>query len=332
MANCHQQFSDYDCVIDLNDSRRKSLKKSRKKLRDRIRDDFKENHKNEISPKFWSQGSFEMGTAINPIGREVIEDGNNITIYKYDVDDGIYFIGQLTERKSVVTYHGWIYDAVKGHTSLDPVDKNTCVRTIFSDGHHIDQPIYFEVKGNIPQLAHKEKDWMDSDPREFSEWFEKIAKDNPQLKRLVRFFKGWCDNQNFKSDCEKMPSGLVMTIWVAENAVYDDRDDIAMKETLIKIKNLIDNQASLTCNRPTTPKGENLLANYKNADFFKEKLNDVVEIAKQAINETNPKRACAKWQTRFGNRFSCSNAKDLDENASSFGAPAIVTGNAKSAQ
>lgn len=332
MANCNQQFLDYDIFINLNDSRKKSLKRSRKKLRDRIRDDFKENHKDEIQPKFWSQGSFQTGTAVNPIGREAIEDGEKVILYKYDVDDGIYFIGDLVNRKSVITYHNWIYDAVNGHTSKDPVDKNTCVRSIFSDGHHIDQPIYFEVESRIPQLAHKTKDWIDSDPREFSNWFENIAKDHTQLKRLVRDFKGWCDNQNFKENCAKMPSGLVMTIWVSENAAYNDRDDLAMKDTLLNIQNLVNGQPILTCNRPTAPKDENLLSEYKYSDFFKEKLNAFVESAKQAINESSPKSACGKWQIHFGDRFSCSNAKDLDENAASYSSPAIITGNAKSAQ
>lgn len=332
MANCHQEFTDFDVLIDLNDSRIKSLKKSRKSLRDRIRNHFNENHKDEIKPKFWSQGSFQMGTAVNPIGREVVEAGNKIILFRYDVDDGIYFIGSLPQRKSVATYHDWIYDAVKGHTDKDPIDKNTCVRTIFSDGHHIDQPIYFEVERSVPELAHKAKDWTPSDPRQFTDWFEQKANNQPQLKRLVRFFKAWCDYQNFKDDSRKMPSGLVMTIWTAENASYNGRDDIAMKETLANIKTMIDTQSTLSCNRPTVPAGENLLSDYKHTDYFKEKLNAFEQAAKQAINETNPKRACGKWQQHFGDRFSCSTARDIEENAATFSGPAVISGSAKSAR
>jgi len=332
MANNHEQFTDFDGVIILTDSRTKSLKKSRKKLRDRIRDDFKENHKDDIQPKFWSQGSFQMGTAVNPIGRVVKEDGKDVTIYKYDVDDGIYFVGELSERKSVTTYHNWIYDAVDGHTGKSPIDKNTCVRSVFYDGHHIDQPIYFEVEGNIPQLAHKAKDWIDSDPREFTNWFEEAAKDKPQLKRLVRYFKAWCDYQNFKNAGKKMPSGMVMTIWVIENVSYNDRDDVAMKDTLANLKNTIDAQVKLTCKRPTVPTDENLMEDYKCADFFKERLSAFVNSAKQAVNETNQKTACGKWQLHFGDRFSCANAKDEDEQANTYRSPAIVASNAKSAK
>lgn len=332
MANCNEQFLDFDSVIDLNETRTKSLKKSRKKLRKKIRKDFKENHKDEIKPKFWSQGSFKVGTAVNPIPRDVVQNGKKVTIYVYDVDDGVYFIGKSDERRSVTTYHNWIYDAVKGHTELDPEDKNTCVRTIFWDGHHIDQPIYFEENGKKPCLAHKAKGWIDSDPREFSKWFLDKTEGKPQLKRLVRYFKAWSDYQNSVAGIKKMPSGLVMTIWATENVTYHDRDDIAMKETLIKIKNLTDSQSVLTCLRPTTDTTENLLSDYSYTDYFRRRLTDFVESAKQAINETNPKRACGKWQAHLGSRFTCSTAKDIDEAAKSHVAPAIITENAKSAK
>ncbi len=331
MANCHQQFTDFDSALILTDPRNRGLKKSRKALRDRIREYFRKELPKEIKPKFWSQGSLPMGTAVNPIPIEKTINGKKIILLHYDVDDGVYFIGSEKDRKSVNTYHQWIVDAVKGHTETDPIDKDTCVRTIFSDGHNIDHPIYFEKEGAVPQLAHKAKGWIDSDPREFVKWFEGKASANPQLRRLVRYFKGWCDYQNFSIGNKKMPSGLVMTIWVVENAVYNDRDDVAMKETIAKIKNMTDGQQKLMCNRPTTLKNENLLNDYKHTDFFREKLSAFGISAGQAINEGNQKKACGKWQIHFGDRFSCAYAKDEDENAKKFTSPAVVTSNAKSA-
>ena len=331
MANCNEQFLDFDETIKLNDSRVRDLKRTRKRLRKDIRKDFKENHKDEIKPKFWGQGSFKVGTSVNPIPKEVIKDGKKKTLLVYDVDDGIYFIGNENEKKDIAVYHNWIYNAVKGHTDQDPIDKSTCVRTVFSDGHHIDQPIYYEVNNKVPQLAHKSKGWIYSDPRDFCNWIENKAENNNQLKRLIRYFKSWCDVVNHTEGSKKMPSGLVMTIWVCENAVFNERDDIAMEGTLGKIKLLTDSQASLSCIRPTTPKGENLLEDYAYHAFFKSKLSKFVESAMQAIRENNPKRACAKWQMHFGTRFSCSTAKDIDENAKTFPSRAIITENAKSA-
>ena len=89
-----------------------------------------------------------------------------LKVLYYDVDDGIYFEGDkdAKDRNSTATYHDWVVKAVTGHTDKDPIDKNTCVRTLFSDGHNIDEPIYYK-KGDTPELAHKRDGWIESDPK-----------------------------------------------------------------------------------------------------------------------------------------------------------------------
>lgn len=330
MANCHQQFVDFNSTITLTKDRKKKLKKSRKKLRDRVRTDFKENHADEIKPKFSSQGSSEMKTGINPVVRVIDEDGEEKRLTKYDTDDGIYFIGPLSKRKAVQTYHNWIWDAVDGHTSIPPVDKNTCVRTLFSDGHHIDQPIYFmdEDDDTHPWLAHKKHGWIASDPKEFYEWFNEEAENNEQLRTLVKYLKAWCDYQN-ADNSKKMPTGFVMTIWAVNHFTADDRDDIALKNLLVDLYDTLSD--NFECLRPTTPVDEDVMDGFSYQDYFMQKLKDFRDSAKQAINETNPKNACYKWQKHFGPRFTCSTAKDEDEGAKSYAAPAVVNSNAKSA-
>lgn len=331
MANCHDQFADFNSLITLTNDRKKKLKGSRTKLRNRVREDFKNNHKNDIKPKFTSQGSSEMKTTINPIVRVIDEDGEEKKITKYDTDDGIYFIGNLEDRKSVQTYHNWVKDAVDGHTSIPPSDKNTCIRTLFADGHHIDQPIYFidDKNDSCPQLAHKKNGWIDSDPREFSDWFNEQAEKNEQLRSIVKYLKSWSDYQNFEDNSKKMPSGFILTIWTADNFSANDRDDISLSNTLENIYNNL--SVKFECLRPSKPKDENVVEDYSYETYFMEKLKSFLDSAKQAINETNPKNACFKWQKHLGSRFSCSNAKDEDEGAKSFSSPAIITSNAKSA-
>jgi len=331
MANCHDQFIDFNGTISLTEDRKTKLKKSRKKLRDKVREDFKENHKDEIKPKFTSQGSSEMKTSINPIVKVIEEDGEEKRITKYDTDDGIYFIGSLEERKSVQTYHNWICKAVDGHTDRSPIDKNTCVRTVFSDGRHIDQPIYFIDKDDDshPWLAHKKDGWIASDPREFCKWFNDQVDKNQQLRRIVKYLKAWADYRNNEDGAKKMPTGFVMTIWAANNFCPNSRDDVAFKDTIKKIHKQLEQE--FECLRPTTPEGEDVLENYSYETYFMEKLKLLVESAEQAINETNAKNACFKWQKHFGSRFSCSTAKDEDDGARSFSSPAIITSNAKSA-
>jgi len=316
MANCSEHFEEYNGEIRLTDNRMQKLKSSRKELRKRVRKWFNDNKPDESQPKFCGQGSMSMDTVINPLPRKMREGNGERTILYYDVDDGIYFVGDkpIEERNTPATYHNWVYEAVKGHTDKDPVDKNTCVRTLFSDGHNIDQPIYYK-QGDIPELAHKKAGWIESDPKAFLEWFNEKAEKEPQLRRLVRFGKSWCDNREFINECKSMPSGLVISILFAENAVYrQGRDDIALKETLVMIQSRLQNE--FTCNRPTVPKGENLLKNYPQQDYFMKCLADFIDDAKKALQERNFRKATELWRKHLSERFPLGDDKDDTSNTS----------------
>ncbi len=323
MANCNEHFQEYNSEIRLTDARKKSLKRSRKELRNRVRNWFKENKPDEIQPKFDSQGSFPMDIIINPLPRKVSENGDEVTKLYYDVDDGIYFEGDddINDRHSTSTYHKWICEAVKGHTNTDPIDKDTCVRTLFADGHNIDQPIYYK-QGAEPELAHKKKGYIISDPKAFMNWYNKLADAHPQLRPLTRYGKGWCDLKDFENSDKQMPCGLIITILFAENAVYrTDRDDIALKETLINIQSTL--QRNFACYRPTAPADENLLEGYKYKDYFMQNLSDFIEDAKKALQEKNFKKATELWRKHLSNRFPLGDDKD-DTSTSSAGLVSII--------
>lgn len=311
MANCHNLFTGFNSTIRLKDAKRKSLKKSRKSLRDKIRKYFAEEKKNEIKPKFNSQGSFDLDTIIEPIPVEVEEDGEKKTLLHYDMDDGVYFIGEIEKRKKVQDYHDWIVDAIEGHTQTGLIDKNTCVRTEYADGHHIDMPIYFREEDETPELAHKSKGWIESDPRAFKEWFEEKVKDNAQLRRIVRYLKAWSNYRSTERNDKPMVSGFILTILAANHYLPNERDDIALKETLVLIKAKLD--SSFTCYRPTVPTNEDLLANYGHKSYFMECLQKIIDSGTDALKEPNQKKSCEHWQKHFGDRFPCGLAKDEDE-------------------
>lgn len=324
MANCNTHFEEYNGKIRLTDARRKSLKGSRKELRNKVRKWFDENKPNETKPKFSGQGSMSMDTIINPIPRKIKKGNEEKTVLYYDVDDGIYFVGdkEPKDRPTPATYHSWIYDAVKGHTDQDPIDKNTCIRTLFADGHNIDQPIYYK-KDNTPELAHKKDGWIDSDPKAFTDWFNDLAEKQPQLRKLVRYGKGWSDNREFLNGSKPMPSGLIITILIAENAIYrKDRDDVALKETLQAIQRKLN--ISFECKRPTTPKGENLLANYEHKDYFMDCLAKFIDDATKALQEKNFKKATELWRKHLSDRFPLGDDKDETSNGS-VGLGTIIT-------
>ena len=142
MARLHKEFTHFNKELKLTAARKEGLKNSRKEIRRKIRNWFDENKPNELQPKFAGQGSFEMNTTINPI--PVYENG--ATLREYDLDYGIYFIENEGEdnKQAIETWHNWVYEAVEDHTDQAPIRKNTCIRVVFADGHHIDLPIYYK--------------------------------------------------------------------------------------------------------------------------------------------------------------------------------------------
>lgn len=361
MADCHFLFQEFNQTIRLTEERRHGLLTARNDLRERVKAGFAT-----LQPKlptvhdlqFQTQGSFIMDTIINPISED------------YDLDDGIYFIGKHSpsERPPASNFHEFVIRCISdGNPYVNHVkDKDTCVRAYYKEGFaylfenksgslakgfHIDMPIYYAGSKKSPDLAHLKKFWPTSDPIEFIRWFEErvqsgfrseflyerklysaeydawrdaIRKEDAQLRRIVRYLKAWCDYKG-----KDMPCGIVLTILTANNYVPDKRDDIALRDTLINIQQALNEE--FVCKRPTTPRNENLLEDYEHETLFMTRLSSFVSAAKQAVNEGNQKRACGKWQLQFGNRFSCANAMDYDENATTYGAPAVISGNAKSA-
>ena len=77
--------------------------------------------------------------------------------------------------------------------------------------------------------------------------------------------------------------------------------------------------------------GEDVMEGYNYENYFMEKLKSFLESARQAVNETNQKDACFKWQKHLGARFSCSTAKNEDEGAKSYSSAPVIANNAKSA-
>lgn len=319
MANLHTVFTEYNRIIRLSDPKREMLIIVRDNLRSRIQkrhEQFAGVNKPYDLLEFQSQGSFVMDTIITPVHDD------------FDLDDGIYFIGRLSRenRPDPEVFHKMIIAAIgANYDDVEKIiDKTTCVRVLYKSGFHIDLPIYYADNKECPDLADKVRKWILSNPVEFIAWFEEktrsgfqkaflyesalydkyqrwltdIRKQDVQLRRLVRYLKAWGDLRR-----EEMPCGLIMTILVANNFYEHDRDDIALKETLVLIEAAL--RKAFKCERPTTPVGEDLLASYKNKDAFMNYLRQFIENAKQAILENDPQKACKHWQKSLGDRFPC---------------------------
>lgn len=323
MADLNETFLEFNTIIALSSIKKNELRTSRNAIRKDIETYFEKN-RDKHTVKFKGQGSFAMNTTILPISGE------------YDVDDGIYIFGKAEDKPLPSTAHDWICKAVEDRTDQDTIDKNTCVRVQYAKKYHVDLPIYYKTTDNesenffdsedIPELAHKSKGWIESDPYAFKKWFDEKAKDKSQLKRIVRYLKAWTDN---KSNLN-LPSGMVFTILAVNNYVLKERDDESFLETLETMQKSIDDtrytwSAAYECKRPTTDKSENLLDKYASPSRkknFLDSLDSLITSGKQAIEAKSKKDACAKWQKHLGNRFPCSNIEEKDEDvAKAFSSP-----------
>lgn len=313
MATLHKNYIDFNRSISLTDSRLDSLKASRKGLRKKIRAWVKENRADELQPRFGKQGSIAMNTTVNPIP---VDDGNGNKLLKYDLDDGVYFIENEGEdnRQMTATWRDWLWLAADGHTASPPEKHRACIRVLFSDGHHIDLPLYYKEGGNI-ELAHRDEGWILTDPREFYEWFNDKAKSTPQLVRIVRYLKAWKNFQETQTSETFIASGFALTILGGNHFSSDDNDDAAMRKTVANIYREL--KRDFKCLRPTTPKDENLFESYttKQRDKFLEELSQLAEACEHPCDETNVRSASEKLQFEFGDRFPLS--KDEEEETKS---------------
>lgn len=312
MAVLNKEFNSFHSTITLSKSKKDGLIKSRDAIRKRIRNWFKENKPDELQPSFRIQGSFAMKTTVNPI---VIKKDDK-KLYKYDLDDGVYFVDKSDSdrRKSITTWHNWVLKAVDQHTGETTKDKTTCIRVMFADGHHIDLPIYYKQSdsdADDPELAHKSKDWLVSDPRAFFNWFNDKAKDKPQLRKIVRYLKAWKNNRETEVSSLKLPSGFAITILATDNFVECDNDDESFRKTVTAIKESLD--LKYECLRPTIPKNEDIFED--DTETFKRtflsNLKNLIRACEKAHNEKNFKKASEYLQKQFGERFPL--GKDEDE-------------------
>ncbi len=293
MANCNKLFLDYEKNLTISKRKRDKLKDSKEVLRERIRKYFKENHK-DYNPEFYIQGSYKMKTTI------ITKDD------ECDLDDGVYF-----EREADVTattLQKWVKNALDGATVSPVQHRKKCLRVLYQGDYHIDFPVYiFPENDEHPSLAVKDGDFEESDPKEVVDWYVNEKAKYNQLNRVVKYLKGWGDIKR-----NKMPSGLAMTILAANNLQENERDDIALKNTLIKIQEVLED--SFECIVPATPE-DDLFEDYEKVrkDNFLNNLDDFIKDAKKAIeNEANQLKSSKLWRKHLGDKFPEGEDIDMD--------------------
>lgn len=299
-------FNTYHDNIKLSDAKKSTLRSNKDALRNKIKKAFTDNGRTPV-PKFFIQGSFSMFTTINPLTQQ------------YDIDDGLYLqhidtSKPISEWPAPSTVHKLVLDAVNGHTTTPPKDKSQCVRVIYANEEkHVDLPIYAEKNGTY-YLAVKNIGWIQSDPKEIKDWFNKATTEKgEQLRRIVRFLKGWKDFRENENSSVTLYGGFQLTVLAEKYFVADDSDEVSFFKT---VENIYVNLANYRYSLPHPVNGADITVHYTDSRKakFQDEFSGLYEKTKAAYNEEDCVEKSKKWQKVFGDRFPIAAYKDcLDE-------------------
>jgi hypothetical protein len=163
---------------------------------------------------------------------------------EYDVDVGVYFEwkndGSATPappqlrdwvQRELVAYKEECSDIKQ----IEEPPKERCSRAVYARQFHIDTPVYHvEPAKDRRRLACLSGKWEESDPKVIYKWFRDAvdAGDREQLRRLVRYLKGWAAVA-FEEAPDSRPSSILLTVlateafkaeWLHRFAGLDDED------------------------------------------------------------------------------------------------------------
>jgi len=301
MADLKIEFNEFHKKIVLTSAKKESLRKSRDAIRDRIRKFFLGTLEVE-APKFFGQGSYAMGTTVNPLDGE------------FDIDDGVYLQNLDKNDDSnwpnPETVHRWLVKATENHTNEKPTDKRTCVRVRYAGQYHVDLPAYAELNDAYMLAEKGAKGWHGSDAKAVTNWFkEEVKEQGDQLRRIVRYLKAWSDFQAGRRG--KMPSGLILTVLAVQNMHKSERDDVSLANVALAISDSV-NPIFYVYNPVDIDEVLTERLSDAQKSRFQEAISDLASDAADAIDTDDCEKASALWRQQFGDRFPAVKEKGKD--------------------
>ena len=216
------QFERFNENIRLSSKKLEELREKRNKILDKLR-----NNKDLPSFEEFGQGSYRMGTEVEPIDKD------------YDIDVGLRFNVNKNDYEDPLTLKKQIRDILKNHTEYGAQIKTPCVTVTYKkDGetaYHVDIVTYTyedkENKGSQLYLARGKEfakteniKWEKADPLGLIDEIENrySGEDKNQYKRIIRYLKRW-KNLNFTSDGNNEVPGIGITL-LAYNLFLPSKD------------------------------------------------------------------------------------------------------------
>ena len=175
----------------------------------------------------------------------------------YDIDDGAYFRRDdllrpdgrdRTPMEAKQMVHRALNDA---KFSKAPEIRTNCVRIYYTEGYHIDIPVYREIRGfpDLDSICYEiaSDEWKASNPAAVTKWFrdanERESPDETngrQLRRQVRLIKSFARSR--KGWRDKIANGFTITTLITEECYQPNthREDIALYDTMLAMRNRLE--------------------------------------------------------------------------------------------
>jgi hypothetical protein len=261
----------------------------------------------EMPTRTWLQGSYKFGVIVRPLYK-----GD-----EYDVDLGLYFVcplRDLSQCPSNKEIKGWVQNALLDYQEqnndvigvLTPA-KERCARISFSNGLHVDVPVYLlDQSSDRRVLATETHGYEDSDPKAIYLWF-KAQVANPerrQVRRVVRYVKAWCGLVRKYKKIETL-SSVTITVLAAGSYLSisneaDGDDEVFVRTCTAMMASL--NATSVVQNPVSKRENLNRLDNGALATFLRE-LKFVIEIGEKALACSDSLAAANYWTEIFAHFF-----------------------------
>jgi hypothetical protein len=347
MADVQKNFIEFHVKIKQDRFKEnETLREKRDRILDRLKNNWKKVFENKgIKPpqyETFDQGSYDLGTGNKPLNGD------------YDIDVGIIIKISKDDYPNPVEVKEWIYDALYGHTTRVEF-RRPCITVFYQQDeepiYHVDLAIYCESDDKIylakgKQYSNEEnRVWEEADPHGLSKlikkhYSERLRRseaerdDDKQFRRIIRYLKRWKDVQ-FSQDGNAAPIGMGITIaaykWFEPNKTVDYCANTTkyndLKALSQFVQKMINNFTSvcrddeyverLEVILPVVPNGD-LFSKMNNSQManFKEKLESLSQVLKDAIAKADPTEACKLLQKQFGDEFPVADKKDTAEKRS----------------
>ncbi|HLN09459.1 MAG TPA: hypothetical protein VK281_10960, partial [Xanthobacteraceae bacterium] len=269
-------------------------------------------------------GSYAMKT--------MVRDPDN----HYDIDDGGYFakedlVGERGAEMTSLQARQMVRDTVDdGKFKRAPEVRPNCVRVFYEAGYHVDLPVYRRVVTStvFGDEVHYElaasSGWKRSDARDVSDWYEdERAKsaDGQQLRRINRDLKKYARSRfSWRAG---ILSGFGITVLVTERFRQADREDRALYDTMIAIRDRLN--CNLQIAHPVTP-GDCVTSGSDDARArcFRDRLTEAIDTLQPVFeSDCTRERALKCWDKVFATTFFSEQLEN--EQRAAVAAPAIVS-------